>query len=214
MGNKLLPLTFFVIIYSSLTGVAQKNINPKLATGIVARNSIHIGRITNDSLIVVAGSTYLFTVDTPEDKGLISTTTTVKQLISEISSKDGSSQKYQVVNKDNVTKEDGDLMNGDRLIAISPDGKIKKVYTISLAPMAVGGQLRLEKQTITAKSNTNLVLYFTAGQRTPNATVKIYIPAGIEITGDNTTVNVIGRGNVKLNDLATQSVGRLGTNYP
>ena len=76
------------------------------------------------------------------------------------------------------------------------------------------GVLRLERNAITVNSVQDLILYFTAGQRTPNATVKIYLPAGIDVRMDNTTVNVIGRGDVKLKDLATQSMGRLGTNYP
>jgi polygalacturonase len=80
--------------------------------------------------------------------------------------------------------------------------------------MAIGGELRLEKNKITARTSNNVTLYFTAGQRSPNATVRIYLPEGINVTGDNTTVNVIGRGDVKLKDLATQSMGRLGTNYP
>jgi hypothetical protein len=80
--------------------------------------------------------------------------------------------------------------------------------------MAVGGQLRLEKNELTVNTTKDITLFFTAGQRTPNTTVRIYLPEGINVTGDNTTVNVIGRGDVKLKDLATQSMGRLGTNYP
>src|SRR5205085_2392212 len=59
-----------------------------------------------------------------------------------------------------------------------------------------------------------IVLYFTAGQKSPNTTVRIFLPEGVDITPDNTTVNVIGRGDVKLSGLATQSMGRLGTNCP
>jgi len=80
--------------------------------------------------------------------------------------------------------------------------------------MAINGRLRLEKKELTVNTHSDLALYFTAGQRTPNATVKVYIPKGITITEDNTTVNVIGRGGVKLRDLAKQSIGRVGSNYP
>ena len=85
---------------------------------------------------------------------------------------------------------------------------------LATQPMAIGGRLHLEKNNVTVNTGQNIILYFTAGQRSPNTTVKIFIPEGINVTGDNTTVNVIGRGDVKLNDLATQSMGRLGTNYP
>ena len=181
---------------------------------ITSHNSTHIGRITKDSIIVITGSTYSFTADTPEDSGLVSTNTTVKQLISEIKSKDGSIQQYSVTDKGGVRKDLGELITGDRLVVASQNGKTKKIYSIAATPIALSGQLRLEKKELTANTNSDLTLYFTAGQRTPNVTVKIYIPRGIIITGDNTTVNVIGRGAVKLKDLATQSIGRVGTNYP
>lgn len=44
-------------------------------------------------------------------------------------------------------------------------------------------------------------------------TVTIRVPEGIDVTLDNTTVNVIGRGEVILRDLHKQSIGRTGTNY-
>jgi polygalacturonase len=171
----------------------------------------YVGRITNDSIIVITGSTYSYTVDTPENEGLISIKTEVRQLLAEIRSKHGSAQ-YKVINKDGVIKETGELVTGDRLIVTS--GKASKTYHIATSRMAIGGQLQLEKKALTVGTSSDLILYFTAGQRTPNATVKIYLPAGIEVTGDNTTVNVIGRGAVKLNDLATQSIGRVGSAYP
>ena len=175
---------------------------------------LHIARITRDSLVVLSGSTYSFTVDTPEDQGLISTKTSIQQLLQQITSKDGSAQTYKITDKGGLIKTSGDLEAGDHLVVTSPDKKASKVYYIATQPMAIGGQLRLEKNKITARTTKNVTLYFTAGQRSPNATVRIYLPEGINVTGDNTTVNVIGRGDVKLKDLATQSMGRLGTNYP
>jgi polygalacturonase len=201
--------TLFLPVYTS----AQKSNTIKFSAGITANKSTHIAAITKDSIIVITGSTYAFTVDTPEDSGLISTTTTVQQLFAQVTAKDGSGQKYIITTKDGNTKNAGALSSGDQLLATSQDGKTTKLYTIVVQPMAVGGQLKLEKKEFTLNSNNDLTLYFTAGQRTPNATVKIFIPAGINITEDNTTVNVIGRGDVKLKDLATQSIGRVGTNY-
>ena len=79
--------------------------------------------------------------------------------------------------------------------------------------MAIGGQLGLEQDSITVNSKSNLTLYFTAGQRSPDAAVNIYLPAGIQASMDNTTINVIGRGDVKLKDLGKQFIGRVATNY-
>lgn len=43
--------------------------------------------------------------------------------------------------------------------------------------------------------------------------IDFIIPAGIDITLDNTTINVIGRGETVLRNLPEQSIGRTGTNY-
>jgi len=209
--NKLLFL--LVIGYIPLLTTAQKISGKKFSAEIVAASAIHIASVTKDTIIVVTGSTYSFTVDTPEDSGLVSTNTTVQQLLSEINAKDGSIQKYLVTNKEGSKKNNGYLSSGDHLVVTSQDGKTTQAYYIAVQLMALNGKLELEKKDLTVNSNNDLTIYFTAGQRTPNATVKIIIPAGITITDDNTTVNVIGRGDVKLKDLATQSIGRVGTNY-
>ncbi len=199
----------------ALNTAAQKTKALQSNTDIVEKNTAtHIARITTDSLIVLSGSTYSFTVDTPEDQGLLSTKTSVQQLFQQITSKDGSAQTYKITDKGGVRKTSGDLETGDHLVVTVPDKKVGKVYYIATQPMAIGGQLRLVKNKITTRTIRNVTLYFTAGQRSPNATVTIYLPEGIHVTEDNTTVNVIGRGDVKLKDLATQSMGRLGTNYP
>lgn len=211
---KLSPLTLLILLLSASDTIAQKKIIKKPSIEIIPLNSTHIGLITKDTIVVITGSTYSFTVDTHPDSGLVSTRTSVKQLLSQVKSKDGSSQQYIVRNSDGGKKVKGELVTGDQLVVTARDGKTTKTYFIAVEPMAISGQLRLEKKYLTANTRTSLKIYFTAGQRTPNATVKIYIPRGIELTEDNTTVNVIGRGRVKLKDLATQSIGRVGTNYP
>jgi hypothetical protein len=212
--NRLLRLIFIFLVCSNGSVLTQKSSSTKFSAEIIATNATHIGRITKDTIAVITGSTYSFTVDTPEDSGLVSIKTSVKQLLSQIRSKDGSIQKYAVTNKDGLTKDEGELVTGDRLIVTAQGGRIKKIYTITAEPMALNGKLWLEKKALTANTGPDLILYFTAGQRTPNTTVKIYIPKGITITEDNTMVNVIGRGAVKLKDLASQSLGRVGANYP
>ncbi|MGN6264304.1 MAG: glycosyl hydrolase family 28-related protein [Ginsengibacter sp.] len=199
----------------NFTTMAQKTKAPDLRTHVAAKsNATHIGRITKDSLIVLAGSTYSFTVDTPEDQGLLLTKTSVEQLLQQITSKDGSIQTYSITDKNGTIKEEGDLENGDHLVVTAQDKKTNKTYSIAAEQMAIGGRLCLKKNEISTQTSDNLTLYFTAGQRSPDATVRIYLPEGIYVTGDNTTVNVIGRGDVKLEDLPAQSMGRLGTNYP
>jgi len=199
----------------SLTVTAQKTNAEKSNTNIVEKNNAtHIARITKDSLVVLSGSTYSFTVDTPEDQGLVPTKTTVQQLLQQIISKDGSAQIYSFTDKNGLAKTNGNLETGDHLVVTSSDKKNNKIYHIATQSMAIGGFLHLEKNEITVNTKKDLILYFTAGQRSPNTTVRIYLPEGIHVTPDNTTVNVIGRGDVKLKDLATQSMGRLGSDYP
>jgi hypothetical protein len=211
---KRLVSLFGITVCISITVTAQKTNTAKSNTDIVEKNSAtHIVRITKDSLIVLSGSTYSFTVDTPEDQGLVPTKTTVQQLLEQITSKDRSVQTYKITDKEGITKKNGDLANGDHLVVNAPDKKDSKIYYIATQSMAIGGWLRLEKNEITVNTNKNVILYFTAGQRSPNTTVRVYLPEGIHVTPDNTTVNVIGRGDVKLKDLATQSMGRLGSDY-
>jgi len=211
--TRLKPLFFILLMYMSIfSAVANCTTNP-VVTIEVSKNATHIVRITNDTLVLVSGTTYCFTVDTPEDKGLVATTIDVQQLPQQIRSKDGSSQKYSVTDKNGNIKPDGALVSGDQLIVTSVDGQHSKKYFILLKPMAVGGQLNLQHQQATVNSKSKLTLYFSAGQRTPDATVRVFLPAGINVTMDNTTVNVIGRGDVKLKDLSSQSIGRVGGNY-
>ena len=211
--NKFASLTFVIFLFFQTAVIAQKTRLPGSGSEIITNHSIHIAGITKDTIAVIGGSTYSFTVDTPEDQGLVSTKPGVQQLLREISAKDGSIRQYQITNKEGNKKDDGQLSAGDHLIVTAKDGKAIKTYHIAIVPMALSGQLRLEKNEMTVNTTTNLAFYFTAGQRTPDATVKIYLPAGINITTDNTTVNITGRGDVKLKDLATQSTGRTGNHY-
>ncbi|HEY8659523.1 MAG TPA: endopygalactorunase [Hanamia sp.] len=212
MKNILLLIYIFFCI--AIPAIAQKKNADKFSTDIVENNSTYIGRITKDTLVVISGSTYLFTVDIPEDKGLVSTNIGPRKLFQQIQSKDGSHQTYSITDKNGLLKNEDEIISGDHLKVTSQDGKANKIYNIVLQPIAIGGLLRLQEDKITVSTNTDLTLYFTAGQRSPNTTVRIFLPEGIHVTGDNTTVNVIGRGEVKLKDLATQSMGRLGTHYP
>ncbi|WP_107685697.1 endopygalactorunase [Niastella koreensis] len=172
-----------------------------------------ISEIKNNTIVVVTGSTFRFTVDTPEDQGLVSTRPTVQQLLEQLTSKDGSVQQYRVTDKQGNTKTNGDVTEGDQLVVTAQDGIAMKKYLLVLQPLALSGRLVLQQAQMTVNTSKDLVLYYTAGQRSPDATVKIYLPAGIHATLQNTTVNVIGRGDVILQNLSQQSIGRTGTKY-
>lgn len=144
MIKKLCPLFFLCL--SLLLGTMSTFSRAEI---IVSR------QLATDSLSEPKGTTYRYTVDTPENEGLIFT--------------------------------------GVR-------GALPPV-------------LKLDRTEATVKTAGKLLLDFYAGQRSPMTTVKIRIPAGIDVTLDNTTVNVIGRGEVLLRDLPRQSIGRTGANY-
>lgn len=211
--NKLKSLSLLLWICFALPSIAAKvKKQPGVEIGI-SNTATHIAEITDKTVVIITGSTYLFTVDTPEDKGLISTKIGINQIPQQLRSKDGSAQKYTITDKDGTVKRDGDVLTGDRLLVTSEDGKTSKTYQIVIKEMALAGRLYLERKTATVNTINDLTLYFSAGQRTPDATVQLFLPAGIEVTPDNTTVNVIGRGAVKLKDLSAQSIGRTGGAY-
>lgn len=214
MNRNLLLVLLSGICCVQTVHAGNDNNNPRSGTEIqLNHRSSHIARITKDTIVLVKGTTYSFTVDTPEDKGLVSTVITADQLPLQISSKNGSTQTYIITDRDGNTKTSGELVSGDRLKVVSQDAKFNRTYIIITESMAVSGELRLERDSMTANTKKDIILWYTAGQRSPDATVKIFLPPGIEVTIDNTTVNVIGRGDVKLKDLATQSIGRVGTKY-
>lgn len=212
--DKLSTLKFIIVLFFTIPAIVANGQTKLPGNSITfSKNARNIARITKDSLVIITGRTYLFTVDTPEDKGLISTRVDVKDLPQQLTSVDGSVQKYTVTDKNGITKNEGDIITGDRLTVAPQHGSSTKTYYISVQPMALSGHLSLAQQQLTANTSHNLTIYFTTGQRSPDATVNIHVPAGISVTMDNTTVNVIGRGEVKLSGLATQSIGRTGTKY-
>lgn len=98
--------------------------------------------------------------------------------------------------------------NGDCLPSYSG-----KRLPIGVRKGALPSVLKIDRDEFTIKTAGKLTLDFYAGQRSPMTTVIISVPEGIDVTLDNTKVNVIGRGEVLLRDLSKQSIGRTGTNY-
>lgn len=211
LKNFILPAFFLLTRFlAEAFAMADPGRSPEITAG---KNSTHIGRITGDTLVVATGSTWSFTVDTPEGGGLVSTKTTVQDLLDQLASKDGSVQKYEIFDKEGDVKTSGEIAIGDRLRVTSQDTLSKKIYYIAMRPMALSGKLWLQAETFTLNDPRSLTLFFTAGQRSPDATVRVFLPAGIGATLDNTTVNVIGRGDVKLSELSKQSIGRVASKY-
>jgi hypothetical protein len=183
------------------------------ATGVIvaAPGAVHLGAITGDAIVLATGSTYSFTVDTPEDQGLGSTRPSVADLLREVAMQDGSRFAGRVVDRSGAIRAEGMLQAGDRLVV--GEGDNATTYRLEFKPLALSGRLELDRPAITVGAARDLILSFTAGQRSPDVTVQFVFPRGIDVTLDNATVDVIGRGEVGLRDLPKQSIGRVGSAY-
>lgn len=163
-------------------------------------------QLTRDSLLLFEGTTYRYTVDTPENEGLVSTLPSVAELKEQLV-RSGSGV-FRLFTSKGQEKTEGMPVSGDYL-----QGATKKRLFIGVRKGALPPMVKLDRSTFTVKTAGTLTLDFYAGQRSPMTTVAIRIPEGIDVTLDNTTVNIIGRGEVLLRDLPQQSIGRTGTNY-
>ncbi|MFR8836211.1 glycosyl hydrolase family 28-related protein [Bacteroides nordii] len=164
-----------------------------------------------DSLLLSSGTTYRYTVDTPEGEGLVSTLPSVTELVELFS--ESEKAVCRVTDMHGNIKVDRMPQEGDRMELVSPQGKVTRRWMIGIRNAALPAQLLLHREQATVNAPGNIVLDFRAGQRSPMVKVEIRVPAGIVVTLDNTTVNVIGRGEVLLRDLPKQSIGRTGTHY-
>lgn len=177
----------------------------------VAGASIQAGelypwQLTRDSLLLFEGSTYRYTVDTPENEGLSSTLPSVEALKEQLAH--SGSGVYRLFTSAGQEKTEGFPAHGDYLQSTSKKRLLVGVHKGALPPV-----IKLDRTAFTIKTAGSLTLDFYAGQRSPMTTVTIRVPEGVDVTLDNTTVNVIGRGEVILRDLPKQSIGRTGTNY-
>ena len=198
----------------------EKNMNGKLAykMSVAALIAVTLSanaelnthyNLTRDSLIVFSGETLRYTVDTPEDSGLVSTMPTVNEILANLK-RNGA---YRLVDKNRNVKTDGVPADSDILEKLDAKGKVKSRYKVRVNNAALAPSLTLNRDAATVGALSDIVIDFNAGQRSPMTTVDILIPSGIDITLDNTTINVIGRGETVLRNLPKQSIGRTGTNY-
>ena len=172
----------------------------------VQGGNLHPWQMTRDSLLLFEGMTCRYTVDTPENEGVVSTLPSVSDLKEQLV-RSGAGV-FRLFTSKGKEKTDGMPVSGDYL-----QGSAKKRLSIGVRKGALPPMIELDRSAFTVKTAGNLILDFYAGQRSPMTTVTIRIPEGIDVTLDNTTVNIIGRGEVLLRDLPKQSVGRTGTNY-
>ena len=83
-----------------------------------------------------------------------------------------------------------------------------------IVPAALPPLFHSNRESVTRGVPQRIDLFFTAGQRTPDAEIRFTLPKGLHVTPDNTTVNIIGRGEVTLRNLPDQYMGRTGGDYP
>ena len=94
---------------------------------LLSNSSSHISRISNDSIFVISGNTYLFSVDTPEDQGLVSTTPKVTQLLSQLKTS-GNQDSIYLQDIEGKLKSSGIITPTDQLIVEDRKGKKQKKY--------------------------------------------------------------------------------------
>jgi polygalacturonase len=211
-GSLLFTLIFgSVFIFSSVLRAAE--IVPDHLSIKPSEQGVNIGDISSDSIAITTGDTYIYTVDTAEGAGR--TTLTIKsvgELFNQITSKTSAPQTYAVKSAGGTVKNAASsLVDGD-ILTVSA-GSESHDYKVNIVKGAVRGKMELENPRITANTASDVVLNFFAGMRSPATEVVLTVPKGIGATMDNTMVNVIGRGEVPLSGLATQSVGRTGAGY-
>lgn len=187
----------------------------------------NIGEITDDSITLIDGKVRRIWVadttktDNTNDKALAkqinkSTYTgsvgrlqalrSCSEIITQLESANGTAQSYQITSSTGAVKTSALPADGDKLIVTAADGSTKKEYTISIVEAAVNGRLDLSQTEMTVDTAQTLVLEYYAGQRTPEATVDIDLPAGMsKISESDITINVIGRGDVAFADFSESS---------
>ncbi len=202
------PLLTTLLSLSFACAPAQAQENAALTT---LENAPNVIDIRNDTVYLINGKTYSFTVDTPVDEGLVSTGLKFSEISHQFGTNGTQPFAYDVIDIYRHRKMQGTLVTGDAIVLIS--GQSRKNYPVQVRSGALNPVLKANRKTMTVDTQGELILDFIAGQRSPNATVRFDIPKGITVTPDNTTANIIGRGEVTLRNLPQQSIGRTGTNY-
>lgn len=200
-------LFLWVGLLCMMSGIRAQERITLTATG----NAPNVMAIEKDTICLLSSTTYLYTVDTPVEDGLINTGLKTDDVSKQFGITADLPFECYVTDKYRHRKTQGHLVTGDVLVVATE--KERKNYVIQVTEGALNPVLNIHRPVMTAGMPGEIVLDFVAGQRTPNATVRFYIPEGVVVTPDNTTVNVIGRGEVTLRNFPSQSIGKTGTNY-
>lgn len=175
---------------------------------------VNVLGISQDTITLTTGDTFVYSVDTPEGQGRTTLAVkTVGQLLEQVTSKTGTPQTYVVTDTSGTVKQAEDAIVPGDILTVSA-GHDTHDYTIAVTKGAIRGTLDVEQDQVTAQTDSAVTVDFTSGMRSPDTEVVVQVPRGVHATMDNTTVNVIGRGEVPLAGLATQSIGRVGAGYP
>ncbi|ULT41991.1 hypothetical protein KRR40_46900 [Niabella defluvii] len=138
--------------------------------------SRYISRQSSNTIYLVTGTTYLFDVDTPENGGLKSTTPSVKDLLSDLSR---NSLIGSILTPGGLTKKRRyDCFRGS--VTGSFQRRDGKKYLIDLRREALKGMLHIEHEQRTFDTKEDLVINYTTGQRSPNTTIVITLPRGLQ----------------------------------
>lgn len=87
------------------------------------------------------------------------------------------------------------------------------VASVKVCGQAVAPSVSADKSRTMAGKSTTLTLNVHAAERGFMKTVNIDVPRGVNVTMENTTVDIIGRGPVTLAELHAQYMGRFGDGY-
>lgn len=170
-------------------------------------------RVVGDSLFVTQGSTYRYTVDTPEGEGLVSTTPRIVDILTGLRSETGAD--FRIVGADGKTCGEYSIPTaGCHLQKLNVSGRVVNQYGIGVKREALLPHILIHNDSIRVGATSDLTLDFFAGQRSPDVMVELHFPPELHVTLDNVTIDVIGRGPVVVRNLSQQSIGRTGANYP
>ncbi|WP_343565726.1 endopygalactorunase [Sphingobacterium sp.] len=178
---------------------------------VPSANSPNVIRIVNETIFLVEGKTYRYTVDTPVDSGLIETGLPLNDIATQLELSTGTPFQWQVYDRWGKVKTNGYLKAGDLLHVQTAQHRIK--YKIKTVMGALSPQLTCQRETITVGCHEDIIFDFVAGQRSPDTKVDFIIPAGIDVTLDNVFVDVIGRGEVSLRQFSRLGIGRGASHY-
>lgn len=162
-----------------------------------APNLVEFG---DDTIYMATGSTYAYTVDTPPGEGRVATTVTPQAFIAQLN------EAYNPILRFSLQDDTTVILRGH---AMEP-----RSYFLKQRAAALSANLQVSSPFRPEHVPGDIMIEFTAGQRSPNVNMQLVIPAAIKFDSKQVMVNVIGRGEVPLAALATTSSGRFGAGYP